>query len=124
MTTPEQKLANLIPSPLTPTSSRQDIINTTYSNNVGQKMLAFIYQLQNNVQKKHRGGDMCPPRVTWTPTTATTLNCGDNLLLFGVLGKSDFYRIANVYAHNVQQYKMYMHMKSQGKTAALPLSPT
>ena len=86
-------------------------------------MLHFIYELQNNIRRRNNGGQMCIPRVTWTPTTNVTLNCMDNLYLFGALPKSEFYRIANVYAKNVQTHKMYLQMKSQGKTYPKPLVP-
>jgi hypothetical protein len=116
-------LDNLIPSSLTSSSSNQVIINETYKNNLGNKMLHFIYQLQNNIRRRNNGGQMCVPRVNWTPTTSVTLNCMDNLYLFGALPKSEFYRIANVYAKNIQTHKMYLHMKSQGKSYPKPLVP-
>ena len=89
-------LDNLIPISLKSSSSNQVIINETYKNNLGNKMLHFIYQLQNNIRRRNNGGQMCVPIVNWTPTTSVTLNCMDNLYLFGVLQKSTFYRIANV----------------------------
>ena len=116
-------LDNLIPSSLTSSSSNQVIINETYKNNLGNKMLHFIYQLQNNIRRRNNGGQMCVPIVNWTPTTSVTLNCMDNLYLFGVLQKSTFYRIANVYAKNIQTHKMYLHMKSQGKSYQKPVAP-
>ena len=114
-------LDNLIPISLKSSSSNQVIINETYKNNLGNKMLHFIYQLQNNIRRRNNGGQMCVPIVNWTPTTSVTLNCMDNLYLFGVLQKSTFYRIANVYAKNIQTHKMYLHMKSQGKSYPKPL---
>jgi hypothetical protein len=116
-------LDNLIPNTLTSGSSNQEIINATYTNNLGNKMLHFIYELQNNIRRRNNGGQMCVPRVTWTPTTSVQLYCMDNLYLFGALPKSEFYRIANVYAKNVQTHKMYLQMKSQGKTYPKPLVP-
>ena len=116
-------LDNLIPDTLTSGSSNQEIINATYTNNLGNKMLHFIYELQNNIRRRNNGGQMCVPRVTWTPKTNVQLYCMDNLYLFGVLPKSEFYRIANVYAKNVQTHKMYLQMKSQGKTYPKPLVP-
>lgn len=116
-------LDNLIPESLTSGSSNQEIINATYTNNLGNKMLHFIYELQNNIRRRNNGGQMCVPRVNWTPTTSVTLNCMDNLYLFGALPKSEFYRISNVYAKNIQTHKMYLHMKSQGKTYPKPFVP-
>jgi hypothetical protein len=116
-------LDNLIPSSLTSSSSNQVIINETYKNNLGNKMLHFIYQLQNNIRRRNNGGQMCVPIVNWTPTTSVILNCIDNLYLFGALSKSEFYRIANVYAKNIQTHKMYLHMKSQGKSYTKPRVP-
>ena len=42
-------LDKLIPSTIDPDASDQDIINATYQDRLGEKMLAFIYQIQNNV---------------------------------------------------------------------------
>ena len=119
-----EKLNNLIPNTIPPGSSNQKIVNETYKNRLGEKMLAFVYQIQNNVRKRHLGGDMCIPIVSWTPTTEQTLTCIDNLLLFGVLAKSEFYRILNVYVGNIQKEKMYRYMRSQGKIAYRGLTPS
>jgi hypothetical protein len=124
MTSPIQKLNNLIPNGLDSNSTRQDIINATYANNLGNKLLYFIQQLAFNIMRRKQGGWMCIPKVTWTPTTATSLNCADNFTLYGVLGKSTFLKIANIYAHNVQVHKQYLYMRSQGKFAKRPLQPS
>ena len=123
MTTPQQKLNNLIPDGLTANSSRQDIIDITYKNRVGENMIRFIQYLKMNILRKRKGNMMCPPRVTWTPTTPVTLDCWDNIRLFSVLGNSTFLKIANTYANNVQIHKKYLHMKSQGKSYPRPLTP-
>lgn len=118
-----EKLNNLIPNTIPPGSSNQKIVNETYKNRLGEKMLAFVYQIQNNVRVRNFGGDMCIPHISWKPTKQQSLTCGDNLLLFGVLAKSEFYRIVNVYAGNVQKDKMYRYMRSQGKFAVRGLIP-
>ena len=123
MTSPLQKLDNLIPSVLNKNSSRQDIINQTYRDNLGNNMLGFIQQLAFNVMRRNNGGAMCVPRVTWTPTKKVSLTCFDNISLYGALARSDFLRIANVYAQNVQTHKMYMHMRSQGKFGRPAIKP-
>ena len=74
MTSPLQKLDNLIPSVLNKNSSRQEIINQTYKNNLGNNMLGFIQQLAFNLMRRNNGGAMCVPRVTWTPTKKVSLN--------------------------------------------------
>ena len=51
-------LDNLIPTSLTSSSSNQVIINETYKNNLGNKMLHFIYQLQNNIRRRNNGDFM------------------------------------------------------------------
>ena len=125
MTTPLEKLDKLIPSTIDPDASDQDIINATYQNRLGEKMLAFIYQIQNNVRKRYNGGDMCAPVIQWTPTdTSVTINCSDIMNFYSVLVQSKFYKIANVYAKNVQTDKMYRYMRSQGKTSQMPFRIT
>ena len=124
MTTPLEKLDKLIPSTIDPDASDQDIINATYQDRLGEKMLAFIYQIQNNVRKRYNGGDMCAPVIQWTPRdTSVTINCSDIMNFYSVLVQSKFYKIANVYAKNVQTDKMYRYMRSQGKTSQMPLKP-
>ena len=124
MTSAQDKLNNLIPIELNSSSSRQDIINATYANNLGNKLLYFIQQLAFNIMRRKKGGWMCVPKVTWTPTTVTSLNCSDNFTLYGALGNSTFLKIANIYAHNVQVHKHYLYMRSQGKFAKRPLQPS
>lgn len=123
MTTPEQKLNNLIPNGLNSNSTRQQIINTTYTNRIGENMISFIQSLKMNILRQRKGTMMCPPRVTWTPTTSVSLDCWDNIRLFSVLGNSTFLKIANTYANNVQIHKKYLHMRSQGKSYPKPLTP-
>ena len=123
MTSPIAKLNSLIPAGLDSTSTRQQIINATYSNNLGNNLLNFIQQLSLNIMRRNKGGSMCVPRVTWPPTTAVSLTCADNLTLYGALGNSVFLRIANTYANNVQVQKQYLYMRSQGKMGQRHLIP-
>ena len=124
MGTPIQKLDALVPLGLDSNSSRQTIIDFTYNHDLGNKMLNFIQQLSFNIIRRKKGGWMCNPRVTWTPTTPVTLNCSDNFTLYGALGNSLFLKIANIYAHNIQVHKNYLYMRSQGKIAKRPIIPS
>lgn len=121
MTTPIQKLNNLVPKGLNSKSTPQHIINITYKNNLGNKMLDFIQQLAFNIMRRKKGGWMCNPRVTWKTSLPVSLNCSDNFILYGALGNSLFLRIANIYAHNIQVHKNYLYMRSQGKFAKRPM---
>ena len=121
--TPSQKLDYLIPSSLQGNKTKQEIINEMYKNNLGNKLLNFIYELKNNIARKNRVGMMCVPKITWTPSTSVTLTCVDNIFLFGALNKSRFLRLVNIYAGNVQTHRNYLYMRSQGKFARPPLTP-
>ena len=123
MTSPLDKLNNLIPTGLNSSSTRQEIITATYALNLGNNLLYFIQQLELNIMRRNKGGNMCVPKVTWTPTNAVALNCADNVTLYGALGNSTFLKIANTYAHNVQVHKKYLYMRSQGKSAQQPVKP-
>jgi hypothetical protein len=124
MTSAQDKLNNLIPIQLNSSSSRKQIIDATYANNLGNKLLTFIQQLSFNIMRRKKGGKMCVPKVTWTPTSSVSLNCTDNFALYGALGNSTFLKIANTYAHNVQVHKNYLYMRSQGKFAKRPIKPS
>ena len=123
MTTALEKLDLLIPNGLNSSSSRQTIINATYKNNLGDKLLIFIQELAFNVNRRSNGKQMSIPRVNWDTVGSVSLNCNDNLTLYAVLGNSTFLRIANTYAHNLQVHKQYLYMKSQGKSAKPALKP-
>ena len=123
MANAHEKLDNLIPIGLTSSSTKQEIINITYKNNVGNNILNFIQSLKMNILRQRKGNQMCKPSVTWTPTKSVTLTCMDNLLLYGALGNSTFLKIANTYANNVQIHKKYLHMRSEGKSYPKPLTP-
>jgi hypothetical protein len=121
MTNPIQKLNNLVPKELNSKSTPQHIINVTYKNNLGNKMLNFIQQLGFNIMRRRKGGWMCNPKVTWKIKSPVSLNCSDNFTLYGALGNSLFLRIANIYARNIQVHKNYLYMRSQGKIAKRPM---
>lgn len=123
MSTYQDKLNNMIPFGLTSSSSRQTIINITYANNVGNKLLKFIQDLKTNIGRKNNGQMMCPPRITWKTSGPVTLNCMDNLYLYGALHNSVFLKIVNTYGKNIQIHKQYLYMRSQGKSYPKPLKP-
>ena len=123
MTTALEKLNLLIPNGLSSSSSRQAIIDATYKNNLGEKLLVFIQNLAFNVNRRMNGKQMTIPRVNWNTVGSVSLTCNDNLTLYGVLGNSTFLRIANTYAHNVQVHKKYLYMRSQGKFTMPALKP-
>jgi len=123
MTTYQDKLNNMIPLGLTSSSSKQEIINITYANNVGNNLLKFIQDLKKNIIRKNNGQMMCPPRITWRTTGSVTLNCIDSLFLYGALRNSTFLKIVNTYGKNIQIHKQYLYMRSQGKSYLKPIKP-
>ena len=123
MTTYQDKLNNMIPLGLTSSSNQQTISNITYANNVGNNLLKFIQDLKTNIIRKNKGQMMCPPRITWQTTAPVTLNCIDNIFLYGALRNSTFLKIVNTYGKNIQIHKQYLYMRSQGKSYPKPIKP-
>lgn len=118
-----EKLNALVPLGLTPSSTKQDIINFTYKDNLGEKLVIFLQEINLNIVRKYEGKIMTVPKVNWKTTSSVSLNFYDNILMYGTLTNSLFLKIVNTYLKNVQDHRMYLYMRSQGKVAKQALRP-
>lgn len=118
-----EKLNALVPQGLIPSSTKQDIINLTYNDNLGEKLVIFLQEINFNIVRKSEGKIMTVPKVNWKTTSPVSLNFYDNVLMYGALTNSLFLKIVNIYLKNVQDHRMYLYMRSQGKVAKPALRP-
>ena len=58
-----EKLNALVPLGLTPSSTKQDIINFTYKDNLGEKLVIFLQEINLNIVRKYEGKIMTVPKV-------------------------------------------------------------
>ena len=100
-------LKNIIPSNLVDKSNNNEILNIMLKNNLGNKMLQYVQDLNLSRSKRSKGLIIKKINITWIPNKEIkNLNCLMDIYIISNLYKSEFGNLVRIYSQYLSKIKL------------------
>ena len=100
-------LENIIPTNLVGKSNKNEILNIMLKNNLGNKMLQYVQDLNLSRSKRSKGLIIKKINITWIPNKEIkNLNCLMDIYIISNLYKSEFGNLVRIYSQYLSKIKL------------------
>lgn len=102
-----QYLKNIIPSGLNGKTNKTEIIEIMLKNNLGNKMLKYVQELNLSRSKRFKGLVINKTNITWIPQSEPIkLSCFYDMYIINNLYKSEFGNYVRIYSQYLSEIKL------------------
>ena len=100
-------LENIIPTNLVGKSNKNEILNIMLKNNLGNKMLQYVQDINLSRSKRSKGLIIKKINITWIPNKEIkNLNCLMDIYIISNLYKSEFGNLVRIYSQYLSKIKL------------------